>query len=332
MIIKKLIVVLVALTFVFLNGCGADKKTEDFYAMGSFITQTVYNGDDQLLESVKTDIVNIEKAISHKDENSLISLLNKENYAVFDTEIYNILFTAVEFCDQTNGIFDISLLWLTDLWDFDTQNPTVPEQSEIEQALAKTGYKNIVLGEHNTVCLSGDVGVDLGAVGKGYACDIAVNKYKAAGVSGVIAVGGSIGINGPKPDGGDFYVGIRDPFSKNPSDVFAGIRLNTGFVSTSGSYEKYFLQDNILYHHILDTKTGYPAESELVSVSIVCDNGMLSDMLSTACYVLGIEDSIKLIEKYGAQAVFVKKDRSVTITNGLRNYVTIYNDSEVSYI
>ena len=174
--------------------------------------------------------------------------------------------------------------------------------------------------------------LDLGALGKGYACDIAVQQYKKAGVSGIIAVGGSIGVNGTKPGDEPFNVGIRDPFSENTSNVFASVVLKSGFISTSGSYEKYFMKDNTLYHHILDTRNGYPAETDIVSVTVVCDSGMYSDMLSTACFILGVEKSKPLLEKYNAEAIFVKKDKQVTMTEGLRGLVTLFKEYEVSYI
>ena len=317
---------------VVITGCSDAKQTDGFFAMGSYIEQTVYNADKALLESVKSDIIKADLNISAKIGNSYISLLNKEKTAVFDTQTYNILYRIVEFCGETDGFFDISLLLLTDLWDFENQNPSVPERQAINAVLEKTGYENILLGEDNTVKLLEEISVDLGAVGKGYACDLAVEAYKKAGASGIIAVGGSIGIHGVKPDGEFFRVGIRNPFSSNTNDIFAGIEAEGGFVSTSGSYEKYFIENSVRYHHILNPKTGYPVENELISVSVFCDNGMLSDMLSTACFVLGIEDSLPLLDKYGAEAIFVKNNKKVAITEGLKEKATVYSDFEVDYI
>ncbi|PKM63384.1 MAG: FAD:protein FMN transferase [Firmicutes bacterium HGW-Firmicutes-21] len=327
-----LLLILAAVIPVTLGGCGAKKQTDSFFAMGSYITQTVYNAENTLLESVKSDITQADANISIRIDNSYISLLNKEKTAVFDTQTYNILYSVVEFCGVTNGIFDISLLSLTDLWDIEGESPSVPNQDYIITALQSTGYENIIFGDNNTVTLNGGVWLDLGSVGKGYACDLAVEAYKEVGVSGIIAVGGSIGVNGKKPDGDNFLVGIRDPFSAAVSDIFAGIKLASGFVSTSGSYEKYFVEENKVYHHIFNSKTGYPVENELVSVSVVCDNGMLSDMLSTACFALGIDDSLSLLKQYGAEAVFVTNDKKVVITQGLRFITTVYADFEVIYI
>lgn len=332
-IYKKTGAVIILFLLVFsLSSCGSEKQTETFYAMGSYITQTTYGAEKMLLKSIKSDIEQADANISHRNENSYISLLNKGKKAVFDKQTYNILFEAVEFCADTNGVFDVSLLSLTCLWDFDGESSHVPTPEEINTALQNIGYKNIVFGDNNTVSLKNDAKLDLGSLGKGYACDIAVQAYKEAGISGIISVGGSIGVNGMKPEGEYFNVGIRNPFSKDTNDVFAAITLKKGFVSTSGSYEKYFVEENVYYHHILDTSTGYPIENNLVSVSVVCENGMQSDILSTACYAMGVEDSLPLLKKYGAEAVFVTKDKKVLITEGLQYLVNMHSDMEVSYI
>ena len=139
----------------------------------------------------------------------------------------------------------------------------------------------------------------------------------------VVSVGGSILLYG---DGEKFTVGIRDPFSESSAESFARLTLPACCVSTSGSYERYFERGGVRYHHILDPKTGYPAESGLVSVTVVCGDGFLSDALSTACFVLGYEKSLPLLEKYGARAVFVFNDKSVRVTGSLADSFELEKD------
>lgn len=309
-----------------------DKNTDSFFAMGSFISQTVYGGEDSLLAAVRTEISEAENLMSEKIDTSPIYMLNSTKRAVFEPEIYDVLRYCAEISAVTDGAFDISLLWLTELWDIEGLNPSVPEPSEIEEALQKTGYENIIFKGNNTVELTNDIMVDLGAAGKGYACDIAIDAYKKAEVSGLIAVGGSIGHTGLKPDGTRFKVGIRDPFDTDINKTIGWLETTEGFVSTSGNYEKYFVQDGKRYHHILDPKTGYPVENELVSVSIYCNNGMLSDILSTACFVLGKEESLKMLGKYNAQAVFITEDKTVYVTEGLRGAFNLTADLGIRYI
>ena len=139
------------------------------------------------------------------------------------------------------------------------------------------------------------------------------NDIKKATVS----VGGSILVYGAS-EKEPFKIGIKNPFEKE-TKIIATLELFDCFVSTSGNYERYFEKDGVRYHHILNSKTGYPAKSEFASVTVVANNGALSDMLSTACYILDFQSSLKLLEKYDAQAVFIFNDGSIKITNGLKD-------------
>ena len=170
--------------------------------------------------------------------------------------------------------------------------------------------------------------LDLGAVGKGIACDV-VQDYlkKQKEISGaVIAVGGSILLYGSKSDGTDWNVAVQDPRGQDGEAMGVLSLAGTTNVSTSGDYEKYFMQDGKRYHHILDPSTGYPAESGLISVTVVSDSGLLSDGLSTACFVLGKEKGEKLLESYGAEGIFIDQNKKVTVTKGLKDKFTILND------
>ena len=145
-------------------------------------------------------------------------------------------------------------------------------------------------------------------------------------VSGaVIAVGGSILLYGSKADGSDWNVAVQNPRGQDGEAMGLLSLSGTTNVSTSGDYEKYFMQDGKRYHHILDPSTGYPADSGLISVTIVSDSGLLSDGLSTACFVLGKEKGEKLLETYGAEGVFIDQNKKVTVTKGLKDKFTILN-------
>ena len=170
--------------------------------------------------------------------------------------------------------------------------------------------------------------LDLGAVGKGIACDVAQNYLKQQKeVSGaVIAVGGSILLYGSKADGTNWNVAVQNPRGQDGEAMGVLSLSGTTNVSTSGDYEKYFMQNGKRYHHILDPSTGYPAESGLISVTVVSDNGLLSDGLSTACFVLGKEKGQKLLETYGAEGIFIDQNKKVTVTKGLKDKFTILDE------
>ena len=181
--------------------------------------------------------------------------------------------------------------------------PNLTHEKEIKEALKTVGTDKVQAQGHTLTASEGTL-LDFGAIGKGFACDLIHTYLQETDINGaVISVGGSIVAFGDYNKKGDKWrIAITHP---RKADEYLGvISLDEGFVSTSGDYERYFEKDGKRYHHIFDAETGYPSESGLVSVTVVCDNGLLSDALSTACFVLGKDEGMKLAEKYGASAVF----------------------------
>ena len=197
-----------------------------------------------------------------------------------------------------------------------------------EERLETTDKKTNTDESVSSIYIEDQCTLDLGAVGKGIACDVAQNYLKQQKeVSGaVIAVGGSILLYGSKADGTNWNVAVQNPRGKDGEAMGVLSLSGTTNVSTSGDYEKYFVQNGKRYHHILDPSTGYPAESSLISVTVVSDNGLLSDGLSTACFVLGKEKGQKLLETYGAEGIFIDQNKKVTVTKGLKDKFTILNE------
>lgn len=284
-----------------------------------------------------------------------------------DSDMTSWVEDSLELAKRSNGAFDPTIGRLTRLWNIEGDNPKVPSKQEIKNTLEDTGYTKIHLEKvesQNTANTKKNVDkdikdntaknketsedtskntntnesvssiyigdkctLDLGAVGKGIACDV-VQDYlkKQKEVSGaVIAVGGSILLYGSKADGSDWNVAVQNPRGQDGEAMGVLSLSGTINVSTSGDYEKYFMQDGKRYHHILDPSTGYPADSGLISVTIVSDSGLLSDGLSTACFVLGKEKGEKLLETYGAEGVFIDQNKKVTVTKGLKDKFTILN-------
>ena len=288
-----------------------------------------------------------------------------------DSDMTSWVEDSLELAKRSNGAFDPTIGRLTRLWNIEGDNPKVPSKQEIKNTLEDTGYTKIHLEKaesQNTANTKKNVDkdikdntaknketseetskntnenesvssiyigdkctLDLGAVGKGIACDV-VQDYlkKQKEVSGaVIAVGGSILLYGSKADGSNWNVAVQNPRGQDGEAMGVLSLSGTTNVSTSGDYEKYFMQDGKRYHHILDPSTGYPADSGLISVTIVSDSGLLSDGLSTACFVLGKEKGEKLLETYGAEGVFIDQNKKVTVTKGLKDKFTIL-DKEYS--
>ena len=214
----------------------------------------------------------------------------------------------------------------------DTDNNTINSIAQNtalnEERLEPTDKKTNTDESISSIYIEDQCTLDLGAVGKGIACDVAQNYLKQQKeVSGaVIAVGGSILLYGSKVDGTNWNVAVQNPRGKDGEAMGVLSLSGTTNVSTSGDYEKYFMQNGKRYHHILDPSTGYPAESSLISVTVVSDNGLLSDGLSTACFVLGKEKGQKLLEPYGAEGIFIDQNKKVTVTKGLKDKFTILNE------
>ena len=140
--------------------------------------------------------------------------------------------------------------------------------------------------------------------------------------------GSSVMTYGSKPDGSSWNVAVTDPRAENEDDYLGVVALNgTEFLSTSGDYEKYFIENGVRYHHIMDPSTGYPAESGVTGVTVVCDTGLEADALSTACFVLGVEKGAQLLKAYGADGLFVDEDHHVYLTEGMKERFSLLADS-----
>lgn len=325
---KKLIIKIVAAVLVVSIGTAAalivkDRKTDYSneqklsVAMNTIVTQKIYADVPGVhLEPVKAIIDSLDGYLSCKDEDSVLSRLNREG-ALNDVLIGEALRTCLEVSEKSGGAFDVTMGKLSDAWGIGTENARVLSDEEVQTLLSQCGYEKITL-DGNKITLSDGVSIDLGAVGKGIACDyiMAYLKSKDDIKGAVVSVGGSILTYGQHNKAGDKWnVGIRHPRKEN--EYLGIIHMTEGFVSTSGDYERYFEQDGVRYHHILDGNTGYPSDSGLISVTVVAESGILSDALSTACLVLGEEKAEELLRQYGASGVLVDENMNITVVGDI---------------
>ncbi len=280
-------------------------------AMGTIISQKIY-GDYSAkhIEKITALINGLDNEISWRNENSAVAKLNEEN-TVTSASVASIVKKCIDVSENCDGVFDITVAPVVKLWSIGEEGERIPSDAEIESAMTKVDCSDIQIKD-NSITLGEGMEIDLGAVGKGAACDNVMTYLKASDIKGaVISVGGSILAYGSYNKKGDSWkIAVKHP--RNDSEYLGVLSLKEGFVSTSGDYERYFEKDGKRYHHIIDAATGYPAESGLLSVTVVCDNGLLSDALSTACFILGHEKSLPLLEKYGASAIFVDKDMKIS--------------------
>jgi len=294
------------------------------FAMATVSTYKIWGkNSDKAVQDIINSVNAAEKNnLSKYSEDSEIFKLNSDSEAQFSDLSVSWLKSVLDISEKSEGAFDPTIGALTDAWGIGTESAKLPDEQEIKTLLSSVDYSKIRINK-NTVTIGKNQNIDLGAVGKGIACDIAkttLQKYDCK--EAVIAFGGSILLYGDK----SFDVGIRNPLGDS-DDILGIVSLSDGFVSTSGNYERTSVIEGKTYHHILDTKTGYPSDSGLLSVTVFCDNGLLSDALSTACYVLGKDKGFDLLEKYNAYGVFVDKEQNIYLSDELKDNFRLKDSS-----
>lgn len=299
------------------------------FALDTSISATVTNTDDyDVLKTSMNKINDYEKLFSKTIKDSDINKLNYNKNVEFSTLNKNtveILKIAEKVSNQTNGAFDFTLGNISDLWQFTSQNPKVPSNDEITKQLQCSGYKNFSI-KNNSIVLNNNINIDLGGIAKGYITDLIVSDLKENGVdSAMLSLGGNVFVLGNK-NNKKWKVGIANPSS--PNNIVGYVEVSDKSVVTSGNYQRYFEENGKIYHHILDSQTGYPANSGLKSVTIICDNSTLADAYSTAFFVMGVDKSIKFLKDNNVKnidAIFITSQDKIICTNNAKKIFTPTN-------
>ena len=224
---------------------------------------------------------------------------------------------------ESDGAFDIAIAPLTSLWDFTAEDPKVPDDADIQNALPLCSSDGVTINGQDIILPSDDIQFDVGAIAKGYIADRLKDFLVKKGVnSAIINLGGNVLCIGSKPDGTPFKVGIQKPFADR-NETEAVMDITGKSVVSSGIYERCFKQNGKLYHHILNPKTGYPYDNGLISVTIISDQSVDGDALSTTCFALGLDEGLKFAEKKGVQAVFITEDYELHYTDGFQDEINV---------
>lgn len=285
------------------------------------ITITVYNSSDiDFLDGCFSLAEKYENLFSKTIETSDVYKINHSNgkETVVNSETYALIEQALLYAKMTDGAIDPTILPLSDLWNFG-ENTKVPSSEKIKRALSNVGYETIILNkESSSVTLqNANSGIDLGFIAKGYIADKMKEYLKSNSVeNALINLGGNILCVGSKPDNSPYILGIQEPFSNGKSSI-PSVSVTDKSLVTSGVYERCFYENNVLYHHILDTTTGYPIDNGLWSVTILSDSSMEGDAYSTMCLCLGLSDAMELIERTdGMEAMFITEDMKMHYSSG----------------
>ena len=231
-------------------------------------------------------------------------------------ETAELLTIALEVCEKSGGALDITIAPASDLWDFKSEQPKIPDRDQLERAAKLVDYTKLKL-EGDVVTMPAGMAIDLGAVAKGYIADKAAEYLKEQGVTrAILNLGGNVVALGSKPDGREWSIGIQDPEKENGKSGYS-VMVADKSVVTSGIYQRGFDKDGVRYHHILDRATGWPVQNGLASVTIIADSSAMADAMSTACFVLGRDMGMSFAEEMGVQAVFIGTDGKVSCTPAL---------------
>ena len=324
---KAFCLLLTVLLTLSLTGCGAPKtETLDLFAMDTYMSLVaVGDGGFDLLQRASHDINALEQKLSRTLENSDVSRLNTDGSAQLDDETAQLLRAALSYSTETGGAFDVTIAPLVTLWGITTDAPRVPSPEEITALLPLVGSEHVHL-DGTAASLDTGCAVDLGGIAKGYASDAVAALFAASQTSGGFAsLGGNVYVYGVTADGRPWNVAIQDPRN---TDAFAcTLHLSDAFVVTSGGYQRYFTApDGTVYQHIIDPATGYPAQSDLLSVSIITygagdGQGTRADAYSTALYVMGEAGAVNFWRQRSDSfdMVLVTADGRVLYTAGLQN-------------
>lgn len=325
-----------------LSACGMEPADPDMaqesiqvIAMDTVMTFKIYGEKNtHAAYAAEDEVRRVEELLSRTDPDSQISALNSAGGqpAAVDGEVFRLLNAAALYSDVTGGAFDISVAPVVSAWGFTEDEYRVPDQAELEELLTYVGMEHVHAENADSTWLDAGTQIDLGGIAKGYVTDRIAEILKENNIPrATISLGGNVLAWGDRPDGDPWLVGIQDPKRPDQADGFVGaLRLENGFAVTSGSYQRYFEQDGRTYHHIIDPADGCPADSGLVSVTVVADcgresagglpgTGTMCDALSTALFVMGEEKALDFWRNsgYDFDLVLVTADGRVVVTGGI---------------
>ena len=344
---RQLAALLLTIFALSLTACGetaAESETRTVYAMDTVMNLTVYGENAAAaLESAEKELHTLdEDVLSRTAEGSELYALNASNGETVECGADDILpaliETALTISDATEGAFDPTLAPVLDAWGFTKDERRVPSTDELKELLSHTGCGKVALektADGWTVTLLDGTQLDLGGIAKGYAADLLRAQLEKEGVtSATLDLGGDVFVMGRKTDGSDWRIAVKDP--ADTESYLGVVSAADKFIVTSGVYERYFEENGVRYHHILDPKTGCPAESGLVSVTVLCENGAWADALSTACFVLGPDGALALRDDLADQGtnfelILVTDDGRVLYTDGLAGAFTPNDESGYTY-
>lgn len=312
--------------------------------MSTSIIQQAYDADkeksQEMISKTYDFLKDFENKVSLYIIDSEIQQINNMagvDYVKVSDETYNMINKSIYYCELSDGDFDITIAPIMHLWNIMYGGENIPSDQEISDILELVDYKNVLLDDENKSVMLSKKGmkIDLGAVAKGYACDLAREIYSEYGLQGsMLSMGGSnvLTMGYPRDDKRYFSVGIRDPRGNN-NDLIGILNITDKNICSSGDYERYFEKDGVRYHHIFDPSTGKPAQTDLISVTVITENAFYSEYLSTSLFIKGkdyVLDNYKETEELDYEFIIVDNQMNIYLSRNLKNIFT-ETDKEQKY-
>lgn len=334
---KTIVIISLLLCLCVLTACGSNeeqketagsddpvKLTKEVYAMDTIMNITIYGFQKDGKKISQAELGNVmnqavelinrlEDLFSVTEPESDISKINAANgkTVMVSDETYELLQKCIQYSVITDGLFDISVYPLVKLWGFTTGEYHVPTEEEIRGIQENIDYKKIQLSDENSVQIEEGMQIDLGAAAKGYLSQKLMDLFRENGVeSAVVSLGGNVQTIGKKEDGSLYIIGLVDP--ADGTSIYGTLEVEDRAVITSGIYQRYFEKNGKTWHHIMDKRTGKPADNDLASVTVVTEDGTTGDALATALYVMGEEKAVEYQKNHPEiQIILIRKDGSL---------------------
>lgn len=315
-----------------------EPQSQSELMLGTACRITIYDyPSEEAFKAAFARIADIEARMSLHLDTSEIAAVNAAaglQAVQVSEDTFRVVEKALEAARLSIGAFDPTVGPLVTAWDIGGDNPRRPPQSEIDSLLPLIGYDRVVLHPEDTAIELLDPGMklDLGGIAKGYAADEVAEVLKQYGVEkAIINLGGNVLTMGTRVDGTPWRIGIQNPEAERGGHVMV-VGLEDQALVTSGPYERYLELDGVVYHHILDTDTGYPVKTDITSASIITSESFMADALSTAVYSLGLEQGMALINSLeGIEAVFMDTEKRLYVSQGVQDGTLTYTISNPEF-
>lgn len=296
-------------------------ENRSLFAMDTYMTLQLYGEQaKEAGEALVNEIGRLERLWSTGNDTSEVSVLNREKTGILSKDTRELIQSSLMLYENTHGAFDITVYPIMCAWNFTGEAPRVPSQEEITGLLLLVNASELIYEpENGKLTLSGQQMIDFGGIAKGYTGKRLAEILTEYGIrSAMLNLGGNVQLVGAKPDGSNWNIAIQSPEKEGYLGV---VSLADRAVVTSGGYERFFTEQGVTYHHIIDPATGYPAQNGLASVTVICTDGTMADGLSTALFVMGTERAIAYWREHrnDFDCVLYTDQEELLVTEGLKD-------------